>query len=165
MADVLRVLPRGKAMVPDYDVHHQIRRYHGWKHDPTLGGTEEVIDEKTGKKTGATVKAGAFVRIAAQTQDDVIELPKRREYLEAVAMGDFWPADEETAGAAAPFARGRPPLEFDPEFGNEHPKIAKTTLQAKMAAIQSGEIPAHTLGEARIASGLPGGSLAESGAK
>ena len=49
------------------------------------------------------------------------EVPQRHEYLQALAHGDLWPADEATAKAASDYARalGLPAIKFDPLYNGE----------------------------------------------
>jgi hypothetical protein len=49
------------------------------------------------------------------------EIPATGEYLQHLAHGDLWPANEETAKAANSFARTQqlPEVKFDPTYGGE----------------------------------------------
>lgn len=49
------------------------------------------------------------------------EIPASGEYLQALAHGDLWPADEATAEAANRLAapQGLPPVKFDPTYAGE----------------------------------------------
>ena len=94
----LRVRRKGTAMVPHYETHPQVRRFHGWKFDPTLG------EEFEHPETKSMVRAGGF-----GSHDDVIEVPDTVEYRRHLRDGDLWPADQDTAQAAG--------VPFDPSFG------------------------------------------------
>lgn len=96
----LRVRRKGTAMVPHYEAHPQVRRFHGWKHDPTAG--EEFVNHETQKRQ----MGGAFVG-----HDEDIEVPDTVEYRRHLRDGDLWPADAETAQAAG--------VPFDPAFGEQ----------------------------------------------
>lgn len=128
----LRVLPRGTArpgqwpsggppMVPHYETQEnaRVRRFHGWKHNPTLGAEYAEVDDK-GKPTGRKVKQGAFVG-----SSEVIELPMRGEYLRHLRDGDLWPADEATASICG--------VKFDPTFGGEHVAPVTETSGSKVS--------------------------------
>jgi hypothetical protein len=107
----LRVLPRGTAMVPHYEVMHTIRKFHGWKHDPALG------NEHTDPQTKAVSRQGGFKKIEASSTDHVITLDNTREYRKHLKEGDLWPADEATASECG--------VPFEPTFGGEHAPFPK----------------------------------------
>jgi hypothetical protein len=99
----LRVLPRGKALVPNYEAQEGgVRRFHGWKHDASLGPS--FVDEST----KVMHHHGGFVKGVGE----VVELPMRGEYIRHLRDGDLWPADEPTARACG--------AKWDPTFGGEH---------------------------------------------
>lgn len=90
----LRLRARGTAMVTDYEAMDAgVKRFIGWKLNPSLG------------------EAGGF-----ESNDSITEKPARAEYLMALASGDLWPADKDTAEAAS--------VDFDPTFGAGR-KVAK----------------------------------------
>ncbi len=105
----LRVLPKGTALVPNYEHQEGGRRsFHGWKHDATMGPA--FVDEnKVQHHHGAWVKGVG----------EVLEVPMRGEYIRHLRDGDLWPADVETARAAG--------VAFDPTFGAEHAVERVTT--------------------------------------
>ena len=127
----LRVLPRGTALVPDYEAFAHpagIRRFHGWRHDPTLG--DFVQEQVRTKWQPSGVRQGGFVK----QDDQVVEVPdsaEMRRHLrgderKAEWNGDLWPADPETAALVG--------VPFDPTFGDEHPVYSKAlSADPKMA--------------------------------
>ena len=114
MAAVFKVLPKGGAMVADYEaMAGGSRRFHGWTFDNTVG------DSAKDPNTGRTIKAGAFAR-----QSNVLTVPRSAEYSKHLRgdprrgghlSADLWPADKETADAVN--------VPFDPTFGGEHPRV------------------------------------------
>jgi hypothetical protein len=107
--DKLRVLPRGTALVPHYGAQAAgMRKFHGWKHDATMGPT--FIDPETKQ----TRHHGAFVKHIGV--DKAIEIDMRDEhlgeYLRHLRDGDLWAADEFTARTAG--------VKWDKTFGGEH---------------------------------------------
>ena len=120
----LRVLSRGTALVPDYEAlkhpTHSVRRFHGWRHDPSHG---DLIPEQDGQGRWAPSdkRQGAFAKL----HDEVVEVPDsaevrrhlRGDERSAEWDGDLWPADEETALFVD--------VPFDPTFGGEHPEVSK----------------------------------------
>lgn len=113
----LRVLPRGSAMVPNYEAQENtygsVRSFIGRPHDPTAG------DEYTDPDTKQKKRQGAFVA----TPGAVVEVPNRAEYrLHVGRHADLWAADEATAAACG--------VAFDPTFGGEHPSLATAKPQA-----------------------------------
>ena len=111
--ETLRVRRKGTAMVPDYEAHTHVRRFHGWKHDPTLG-EEFVVHPGSmlpGETPGARKRHGAWVG-----HDEVREVPMSAEYLRHLRDGDLWPADQATAQAAG--------VPFDPTFGEPSPVVS-----------------------------------------
>lgn len=129
---VLRVLPRGTALVQDYRALMEggVNRFHGWKFDATLG--PEFVDQKdkqTKRHGGRVKQVDAVIEIAA---DD----PFRAEYIRHLKDGDLWAADEPTARAAG--------LPFEPHFAGEHPKTsAACGLDSSKlaAALKAGGFP------------------------
>jgi hypothetical protein len=120
----LRVLPRGTGMVPDYE-SQMVRRFHGWRHDPTLGHDVPITKGMQPARDGSvTQKSGAFVKLEATRPEHVIELPVTTEYLRHLREGSLWPADEATAQEAQ--------CPYDPAFGGEHPLGA---AQQKLPAV------------------------------
>jgi hypothetical protein len=133
---ILRVLPRGMALVPDYSVLQHpggpLRYYHGWEWDLEQGGP--VMEPDQGGKWAPTGKlSGALKRTSSQ----VIEVPDAAEYRRHLVGdprspdlgGDLWPADEETARAVG--------IKFWPthdlhaeQFAEEHPEHAKLLPKA-----------------------------------
>lgn len=132
----LRVLPRGTAMVPDYERHATIRRFHGWKHTKEIGDEVEVKkDLRTGEV--AKVRPDGFVKQLAKSQEHVIDVPHTVEYLRHLRDGDLWPADQETAKLAG--------VAFDPLFGGEHSLMSEAEakaarLEAAKAALAEAEV-------------------------
>jgi len=108
----LHVLPRGTAMVPDYEAQDTgTRRFLGWKFDREQG---PEFKDATSKKT---MRHGGFVR---QTGVAVTIQPTnkyRGEYLKHLRDGDLWPADLATAMAAH--------CAWEPSFGGEHPAVKR----------------------------------------
>jgi hypothetical protein len=96
----LRVRRKGTAMVPHYEAHPQVRKFHGWKFDPTVGEEFEHPEHKQ------VMRAGGFVG-----HDLPIEVPDTVEYRRALRDGDLWPADQATAQAVG--------IPFDPTFGEK----------------------------------------------
>lgn len=116
MAQKLRVLARGAAMVFDLERHDAgVRRFVGRKHDTSMGYAyrDEFGNEK---------KSGGWPASHGPAHPD--EVPYRAEYVQALKDGDLWPADEETARAAG--------VKFDPKFGGEHepPQSASPASQS-----------------------------------
>lgn len=109
--DTLRVLPRGTAMVQDYErmgKHGQPALFHGWRHDSTLGEEyrdPEFRDVKT--KVGPVRRDGGFVKHCPE----IIEVPNSVEYRRALVDKSLWPADQATAQEAG--------VPFDPTFGGD----------------------------------------------
>ncbi len=85
---------------------------------------------------GATILEGKRARVgqvfdAALADDDSsggwrptvepVEIPALPEYVQALAHGDLWPADEATARTLAGYERnqGLPEVKFDPLYGGE----------------------------------------------
>jgi hypothetical protein len=106
---VLRVLPRGTALVQDYRALHETgtNRFHGWQFDGTLG--PEFRDNLTGQMTrhgGRVKQTDAVVEVSPSD-------PWRGEYVRHVQQGDLWAADPETAAACG--------VAFEPHFAGEHP--------------------------------------------
>lgn len=108
----LLVRRKGTAMVPHYEAHPQVRRFHGWKFDPTLG---EEFDHPEHKQR---MRMGGFAG-----HDNDIEVPDTVEYRRHLKDGDLWPANQATAQAVG--------LPFDPTFG--------TPPDAPLAAIEAAE--------------------------
>jgi hypothetical protein len=109
----LLVRRKGTAMVQNYETGAQVRRFHGWKHDPTAG--EEFSDPNDHGKVKAQ---GAFVG-----HDADIAVPNTVDYRRAVADGDLWPANQETAQECG--------VPFDSTFGEApEPKPALVSLSA-----------------------------------
>jgi len=125
---VLRVLPRGTALVQDYRALMETRtnRFHGWRWDGKLG--PEFVDPVDGMKKnhgGRVKKIDEVVEIAA---DD----PHRQEYLRHLRDGDLWAADEATAAAAG--------VSFEPHFLDEHPKLAEKLRATTVAEQPKGKV-------------------------
>jgi hypothetical protein len=102
----LRVLASGSAMVTDFEAQENpygfTKRFIGRTHDAQAG--EEILDPATKQK----VRQGGF----RATIGEVVELPNRFEYRQALKHGDLWAADEATAAAAG--------VAFDRTYGGEH---------------------------------------------
>ncbi len=118
----LKFLPRGSGMVTDYTAMRSgIRRFHGYRHDATLGPKMPLVDAQ-GVPTGAVGNHGAFVKQLG----DVITVPfedqHRGEYIRAMRDGDLWPADEYTSSLCG--------VPFDKTFGGEHDEAAKARQKA-----------------------------------
>lgn len=122
----LKFLPRGTGMVTDYgQMRAGVRRFHGFKHDPTLGPKLPLVDDK-GVPTGAVGNHGAFVKQLGEVVTVPFEDQHRGEYIRAMRDGDLWPADEYTAQLAG--------VAFDKTFGGEHDDKAKLTQKAEIDA-------------------------------
>ena len=142
---ILRVLPKGHALVPDYSVNTHptgtLRLYHGWDWDTTVGEKLQEQDSRTGKWAPSGKLSGALKR----TESQVYEVPDTAEYRRHLVGdprspqlgGDLWPADKETADAVGiPFWPGYPDI-ADPktkqtvphplrkQFAAEHPEHAE----------------------------------------
>ena len=103
----LRFLTRGNGLTPDYDAQARgIRRFHGWKHDPTKG--PRFKDSITGEQKAH----GGFEKQVRQIVEIPISNPHRNEYIRHLREGSLWPADSETAQLAG--------VPFDPTYGGEH---------------------------------------------
>jgi hypothetical protein len=116
----LRVLPKGSAMVANYEAQENIysvtRSFIGRPFDREAG--EDFLDPQTKVKR----KTGAFVA----TPGAVVEVPNRAEYrLHVSRHKDLWAADQETADACG--------VAFDAKFGDEHPPetVAKSLRALK----------------------------------
>lgn len=104
MKEVLRVRRKGTAMVPDYESHRNVRRFHGWKYDGGQGDEFKVHPGNLLPGEAPVKRQGAWVG-----HDDVIELPVTAEYIRHLRDGDLWPADAATASMVN--------VPFDPSFG------------------------------------------------
>jgi len=122
----LRFLAKGSAMVPHYESQHGgTRRFHGWKHDATLGPKFKHLDVM-GRETGQTAHHGAFVKQLGQIVSVGVRSQFAAEYLRHLRDGDLWPADEFTARMAK--------VKFDPSFGAEHGEDAQAAHEEALAA-------------------------------
>lgn len=122
----LRFLAKGTAMVPHYEAQKGgTRRFHGWKHDATLGPKFEKLDD-LGRGTGMHAHHGAFVKQHGQVIAVGVRSEFAGEYLRHLRDGDLWPADEFTA------RMGR--VKYDPTFGGDHSEDAKATAELERAA-------------------------------
>jgi hypothetical protein len=122
----LRFLAKGTAMVPHYEAQKgNVRRFHGWKHDPTLGPKFKVLDH-LGRPTEETKNHGGFVKQLGQIISVGIHSEFAGEYIRHLRDGDLWPADEYTARMAK--------VKFDPDFGAEHKQEAKAEQDAALEA-------------------------------
>lgn len=120
----LRFLAKGTGMVPDYESQRAgVRRFHGYRHDPTLGPKYQVLDER-GQATGMTANHGAFVKQLGEVVEVPFQSQHRAEYLRHLRDGDLWPADEFTASQCG--------VKFDPNFGDEHGASAKAAQDAAL---------------------------------
>ena len=91
-------------MVPNYEAMEDgVMRFHGWRHDPSVGPEVTVFgrseaslkgDKKMEKPVPRKIRAGGFVR---QEGDVDLVLPLRAEYLQEVQAGILLPLDEESA--------------------------------------------------------------------
>jgi hypothetical protein len=114
----LRVLSRGVAMVQDYGaLLGGMKRFHGWRHDASLG--EAFKDPESGQQKNA----GGFVKHPDVVVTIPADSPHMTEYRRHVREGDLWAADPETAAACG--------VAFEPDFGGEHP--ANSAKHAKPA--------------------------------
>ena len=141
----LRVLPRGTALVPNYEANpgktFVSRVFHGWRHDASMGG--EVLEPVRTTWEPSGKRQGAFVRVP----DEVTTVPDTAEYRRHLRgderrsewHGDLWPADEETARAVG--------IPFDPTFGGEHPECAKRFAKPSADPGTRVPIPAPTAPE------------------
>lgn len=120
----LRVVPRGSALVPDYEAQrhptHPVRRFHGWTHDASLG---EAVQEQDGQGRWSPngKLSGGFRRL----DDEIVEVPDTPEYRRHIVGdprspklgGDLLAADIETARAVG--------VRFDLQaIAEHHPKLA-----------------------------------------
>ena len=117
---MLRVLPKGAAMVPNYEAQEN-----------TYGATRSFLGRPFDKEAGEdfeepgtrrALKQGAYVA----TPGTVVEVPDRAEYrLHVGRHKDLWAADQATADACG--------VAFDPQFGDEHPPaaVAKSLMALK----------------------------------
>jgi hypothetical protein len=137
----LRVLPRGTALVPDYEAlyhpTHSVRRFHGWTHDRTLGEPVKSLDVH-----GAPTIDGAMSGGFRRSESEVVEVPDTAEYRRHlrgdprvdVWNGDLWPADLETAReVGCKFYPLEP--DFAEEFADEHPAHATALKPAVPMAV------------------------------
>jgi hypothetical protein len=113
--ETLRVRRKGTAMVPHYEAHPMVRRFHGWKFDDSLGEEFEHPEHKQ------KMRAGGFA-----SHDEVIEVPDTVEYRRHLRDGDLWPADQATASLVG--------VKFDATFGGEEPGPPKAALVAMPSA-------------------------------
>ena len=104
----LRVLARGRALVPNYELAQRDKRnaFVGWACLP-------IGPEFTDPETGQAMRHAGFVKKLGQ----IVVLPVQNEYLRHLRDGDLWPADAETARIAG--------VPFDAAFGGEHAGPAK----------------------------------------
>lgn len=122
----IKVRARGNALVSDFkQLFNGVKKYVGWKHDPTLGVDVEIMNEQGQKQK---VRQGGFVRLEEDVELDVSDPEIALEYRKALAQKDLWPADEACAAFAnaGGFAEkvGGEAIKFDPHFG-EKPKPKK----------------------------------------
>ncbi len=109
----LRVLPKGTAMVSDYEAQDGgVKRFIGWRRDANLG--HELVNPTTKERS----REGAYVK-----SSEVVTVPMRGEYvLHLTRDCDLWPADEATARACG--------AKWDPTFGGEHEASAEWPVEA-----------------------------------
>jgi hypothetical protein len=124
--DVLRVLPRGTARVPDYAALTGTRtnRFHGWVADKTIGAKFIDADSKAEMRHLVHVKKLGLEHVIEIRMND----PHIGEYIRHLRDGDLWPADQETATRVG--------VKFDPTFGGEHHDEAKAAQDADLAEIK-----------------------------
>lgn len=88
----LKVLPVGKALVPDYEAFADgVLRFIGRKHDASIGLEVEFLEGKNKVKK----KSGGWVPC-----EEPVVVPFRKEYLDELKAGTLLPADKETADLA-----------------------------------------------------------------
>lgn len=122
--EVLRVLPRGTARVPDYAalLGNRVNRFHGWVADKTIGKPFQNSETKQQDRHLAHVKRlGEPVVIPTESEHI-------GEYIRHLRDKDLWPADAFTAQFAG--------VPFDPDFGDEHGDAAKAEQDAELAEIR-----------------------------
>jgi hypothetical protein len=125
----LRFLAKGTAMVPHYEAQKaQVRRFHGWKHDATLGPQFKVKDD-LGRETAMTAHHGGFVKQLGQITAVGLRSEFAGEYIRHLRDGDLWPADEFTARQAG--------IKYDPTYGAEHDEAAKARHADELKAAQA----------------------------
>jgi hypothetical protein len=119
MSVTLKLHARGTALCQDYEAMMQgVRRYIGWRHNPTLG--QEFTDRGTGEKkmSGGWEKTGELVE---KTFASVV---LAHQYIHEIKHGALWAGDEETARLAG--------VKFDPSFGGDAEFLAKQVEKHKM---------------------------------
>lgn len=118
--ETLRVLARGTALVPNYELASAEKRngFIGWSCQP-IG--PEFVDPET-KQTRR--HAGFVKRIG-----HVVEVPARAEYLRELRDGCLWPADQATARLAN--------VQFDPAYGGEHTEEEKSTQATALTELEA----------------------------
>lgn len=135
MAEVLRLLVRGTGQPTDYGAMSQrIRRFHGYRHDPTLGPQYRDTDE-FGRENGMTKNHGAFVKQLGEVVVISMTDPHISSYLRDVRAGSYWPADEATAQLCG--------VPFDPDgIDDDHGEAIRAAQQ-------------KALGEAKTQAAIP----------
>jgi len=122
----LRFMAKGTAMVPHYESQAGgTRRFHGWKHDATLGPKFKMLDT-LGRETGQTSHHGGFVKQLGQVVAVGVRSQFAAEYLRHLRDGDLWPGDAFTAQAAG--------VDFDPDYGGEHSEAAQAAHEEAIKA-------------------------------
>ena len=117
--ETLRVLARGRSLVPDYERAQNDKRnaFVGWS---CQAAGAEMRDEQTGQ----TVTQAVFVKKIGV----VCEVPLRAEYLRELRDGCLWPADLATAQLAN--------VKFDPAFGGEHDDAKRDEQKAELDSVK-----------------------------
>ena len=130
----VRALPAPRAgytQVPQVvDVAAQergLKRFVGWKHDPTLGVEFDHFVEQPDKTVKAEKRrSGGFVGTGVAEQVDVSEPEHAKHYRDALRDGDLLPADQATATwAGVPFTEPKkdaPPAEPAAPAGSDKKK-------------------------------------------
>ena len=105
----LRVLPRGTAMVPHFEIasaHGSPKRFVG--HEFTASGIDNV--------DGEWAQHSRVTEVPSIPETDPLFREVMGEYRICVREGSLWAADAETAKYCG--------VEFDPQFGGEHKATA-----------------------------------------
>lgn len=118
--EVLRVLARGRALVPDYERAQNDKRnaFLGWSCQP-------IGPEFTDPETGSQMRHAGFVKRIG----GVVSVPVRAEYLRHLRDGDLWPADIQTAQIAC--------VKFDPAYGGEHTEEEKANQKSDLDELEA----------------------------
>lgn len=111
--------------------------YVGFVFDRDLG---DVVRDPNGKVLSGTSEGGW------RPVPEVVEVPRRAEYLQAIAHGDLWPGDEETAQLADALARATnlPRVKYDTAYGGELKELndwlADREAEKKAQALPKSEV-------------------------